>query len=385
METGFNFDDMRPYYDSEIPDAIARVCNNEEFLKVLPHIFPEADPKAIVEKVMQIKSADDFQQIVMTRFLGNLVENTSDGMTNNGMEALTNDKKYLFISNHRDIILDAALLNVQLIAKGIQTSQNAIGDNLCSKPWITDLMKINKSLIVNRSGTKREIFMSSQKMSAYIRSMITENKSSVWIAQREGRAKDSNDVMQESLLKMLNMSSENVKQGFMELNITPIAICYEYDACDFLKAKEFQQKRDNPEFKKSAQDDIINMNTGLRGYKGRIHYEVTKTISPLIDQLVNEDDDRQQVIEKVAKLIDGAIHKAYRFFPGNYVAYDERFGTDRFKDKYSTIEKNVFDNYLDEQINKIDIENKDEEFLRMKMLEMYSNTLVNNLASAGEL
>ena len=152
METEFNFDDMRPYYDSEIPDAIARVCNNEEFLKVLPHIFPEADPNVIVEKVMQIKSADDFQQIVMTRFLGNLVENTSDGMTNNGMDALTNDKKYLFISNHRDIILDAALLNVQLIAKGIQTSQNAIGDNLCSKPWITDLMKINKSLIVKEMG-----------------------------------------------------------------------------------------------------------------------------------------------------------------------------------------------------------------------------------------
>ncbi|MBO7627778.1 MAG: acyltransferase, partial [Paludibacteraceae bacterium] len=166
---------------------------------------------------------------------------------------------------------------------------------------------------------------------------------------------------------------------------TPIAICYEYDACDFLKAKEFQQKRDDPDFKKSAQDDIINMNTGLRGYKGRIHYEVTKTITPLIDQLVNDDDDRQQVIEKVAKLIDGAIHKAYRFFPGNYVAYDERFGTDRFKDKYSTIEKNTFDNYLEEQINKIDLENKDEEFLRSKMLEMYSNTLVNNLASVGEL
>lgn len=385
METEYNFDDMRPYYDSEIADAIERLCNNEEFLKVLPYIFPDADPLVIVEKVKQIKSADDFQKIIMTRFLGDVVDKTSDGMTNNGMDALTNDKKYLFVSNHRDIILDAALLNAQLIAKGIQTSENAIGDNLCAKPWITDLFKINKDFIVNRSGTKREIFMSSQKMSAYIRTRITENKSSVWIAQREGRAKDSNDVMQESLLKMLNMSSDNVKQGFIELNITPVAICYEYDACDYLKAKEFQQKRDNPDFKKSPQDDILNMNTGLRGYKGRIHYEVTKTISPLIDQIVNDEDDRQQVIEKVAKLIDGAIHKGYRFFPGNYVAYDERFGTDRFKDMYSTIEKNTFDNYIEEQINKIDLENKDEEFLRLKMLEMYSNTLVNHLASVGEL
>ena len=246
-------------------------------------------------------------------------------------------------------------------------------------------MKLNKSFIVKRSGTKREIFDSSRRLSAYIRTKVTSNDSSIWIAQREGRAKDSDDRMQESLLKMLTMSSDkDFKQGFLDLNIMPISISYEYDACDFLKAKEFQQKRDNPDFKKTAHDDVVNMRTGLTNYKGRIHYEIHDCISPEIDKEVSADASRADVLEIVAKIIDRGIHKGYHFYPGNYVAYDERFGGGRFENEYTQIEKNTFDEYIQGQIDRIDLENKDEDFLREKLLEMYSNPLVNNLEALAD-
>ena len=179
-------------------------------------------------------------------------------------------------------------------------------------------------------------------------------------------------------------SGKNMKQGFMELNITPVSISYEFDGCDYLKAKEFQQKRDNAEFKKSKADDILSMKTGILGYKGNVHYEVTECINDELDKLVSDDDNRATVIAAVQKLIDLHIHKNYRIYPINYVALDERNGNSLYADHYTAADKEKFDNYIAGQLAKIELENKDEDFLRAKLLEMYSNPLINYLAATAQ-
>ena len=381
MENEYNYEAIRPYNDEEVHEAFKRVVTEPELKSALAYLFPNKPLEELIHSLLSLRSVFDFQSKMVAPFFLNLAKRTSDGLDINGLEKLHSAEKYLFISNHRDIILDAALLNTLLVVHGIETSENAIGDNLCVKPWITEMMKLNKNFIVQRSGSKREIFEASKRLSAYIRRNIVKKRNSVWIAQREGRAKDANDRTQESLLKMLSMSADkNFKKSFIELNITPISISYEYDACDFLKAKEFQQKRDNPDYKKSKDDDLLNMKTGLTGYKGRIHYEVTGTINEELNKALNEDDDRAAVLEKTAKLIDCRIHKNYKLFPGNYVALDNLRGQSHFSGKmYSEEEKERFNGYIENQIQKIDLPEKDIPFLRGKLMEMYANPLINYL------
>ncbi|MCQ2219102.1 MAG: 1-acyl-sn-glycerol-3-phosphate acyltransferase [Paludibacteraceae bacterium] len=386
MVNDCNYDDIRPYRDSELKEGMKRAVASPELDKVLAFLFPNTNLEEYKQYLLSMNSVHEFQQKVIAKFLMDLVDKTGNGMEINGLEGLDRDKRYLYISNHRDIVLDAALLDTLMIYNGMHAAENAIGDNLCSRPWITEMMKLNRNFIVKRSGTKREIFDASRKLSSYIRENIENAVSSIWIAQREGRAKDSNDRTQESLLKMLSMSSgKDIKQGFVNLNITPVSISYEYDACDFLKAKEFQQKRDNPDFQKSKDDDVLSMQTGMMGYKGHIHYEVCEPLTYKLDAALTSDADRQTVIETVAEMIDKAIHSHYMLYPGNYVAYDEAEGTTKYLGvKYTEEQKATFDAYVAKQIAKIDLPNKDEAFLREKMLMMYSNLVRNYLKATEE-
>lgn len=386
MENEYDFDDIRPYRDSEVKDGMKRAVSSPDLDKVLAYLFPNTDLDEYKRFLLSMDSVHEFQQKVIATFLMDLVDKTGNGMEINGLGGLDKDKSYLYISNHRDIVLDAALLDTLMICNGMHAAENAIGDNLCSRPWITEMMKLNRNFIVKRSGTKREIFDASRKLSAYIRQNIEGAKSSVWIAQREGRAKDSNDRTQESLLKMLSMSSgKDIKKGFVDLNITPVSISYEYDACDFLKAKEFQQKRDNPDYQKSKDEDVVSMQTGMMGYKGHIHYEVCPPLNEKLDALLAQDVDRQTAIETLAALIDKEIHSHYMLYPGNYVAYDEAEGTEKYLNvKYTAEQKAEFDAYVAKQIAKIDLPNKDEAFLRDKMLMMYANLVRNYLKATEE-
>ncbi len=381
MENEYNYDAIRPYHDEEVHEAFKRVVTEPELQAVLTYLFPEKPLEELIRRLLSLQSVSDFQSGMVAPFFMDLTKKTSDGVDISGLEKLRPEEKYLFISNHRDILLDAALLNTLFVVHRMETSENAIGDNLCIKPWITEMMKLNKSFIVQRSGSRREIFEASKRLSSYIRRNIVEKRSSVWIAQREGRAKDANDRTQESLLKMLGMSAgRDLKKSFIELNIMPVSISYEYDACDFLKAKEFQQKRDNPEYRKSKDEDLLNMKTGLTGHKGRIHYEISDTINAELDRTLSEDDDRAAVLEKTAQLIDSRIHRNYRIFPGNYVALDNLRGQAGFLGKmYSEDEKSRFENYIENQIKKIEIPQKDIPFLRNKLTEMYANPLINHL------
>lgn len=382
MEMEYSFDTLRPYRDEEVRDAFLRVTKEPEFKTVMKYLFQDkAD--GMIEFFLTLNSVYDFQSKVIAPFLLDLSKKTMDSLTISGLDNLKGDKKYLIMSNHRDIVGDAAILNTLMITNGHDTAENAIGDNLCSRPWITEMMKLNKNFIVKRSGTKREIFEASKLLSSYIRKNIVEKSNSIWIAQREGRAKDANDRTQESLLKMFSMSSgSDLKQGFLELNILPVSISYEYDACDYLKAKEFQQKRDDANFKKSKEDDVLNMQVGLTGYKGRVHYEVMSDINDILQNEISDNDDRTAIVEKVAVVIDRCIHANYQIYPGNYVALDLLEGRDVCcSENYTAEEKERFVNYLNGQIDKIDLANKDTDFLKTKILEMYANPLKNYIVA----
>jgi hypothetical protein len=382
MEMEYSFDTLRPYRDEEVRDAFLRVTKEPEFKTVMKYLFQDkAD--GMIEFFLTLNSVYDFQSKVIAPFLLDLSKKTMDSLTISGLDNLKGDKKYLIMSNHRDIVGDAAILNTLMITNGHDTAENAIGDNLCSRPWITEMMKLNKNFIVKRSGTKREIFEASKLLSSYIRKNIVEKSNSIWIAQREGRAKDANDRTQESLLKMFSMSSgSDLKQGFLELNILPVSISYEYDACDYLKAKEFQQKRDDANFKKSKEDDVLNMQVGLTGYKGRVHYEVMSDINDILQNEISDNDDRTAIVEKVAVIIDRCIHANYQIYPGNYVALDLLEGRDVCcSENYTAEEKDRFVNYLNGQIDKIDLANKDTDFLKTKILEMYANPLKNYIVA----
>lgn len=377
-----NFDDIRPLNNDEVKDAIELLIANPDFERAFRYIQPDVVWKDFVEKMRAYKTKEDFKSNLAYEAVMTVARKTTFSLTISGRSRLPKDKKpCTFISNHRDIVLDASFLNVMLYDVGYGMTQVAIGDNLLIRPWIETLVRLNNSFIVKRGVSVRQMLDVSKNLSAYIRHTILDTKESIWIAQREGRAKDSDDRTQGSVLKMLNMSgSGDIVSNLMELNIFPVAISYEFDPCDYLKAKEFQQKRDDPDFVKTQRDDLLSMETGILNNKGRVHFTLT---SPINDRLAELDRtmEKNELIAAIASIIDKEIYKHYRFYPCNYVAYDLLTGTKRFSGNYGLKDKKEFEAYLQGQLDKIVLPGKDEAFLRTKMLEMYTNPLKNYLAN----
>ncbi|MBR5848689.1 MAG: 1-acyl-sn-glycerol-3-phosphate acyltransferase [Bacteroidaceae bacterium] len=374
--TPAEFDDIRPYSPEELPAIFEELIADEEFKEMMTRAFPQLSYEQISGAMRASKTNLEFQVALVKPFLYGLLDKLSKGLTlsYDNKEQLSNA---LYISNHRDIILDSAFLDILLVEEIKNTVEIAIGDNLLIRPWIKKLVRVNRSFIVQRSLTMRELLASSKRLSSYIRFAIADKKQPVWIAQREGRAKDSNDFTAESVLKMLAMHSPgDPMEALKALNIAPTAISYEFDPCDYLKAKEYQQKRDNPEHKKSPFDDLLNMQTGLFGYKGHIHYHVAKCINDDLDAL-DPNLGKGEKFAAAAQIIDRAIHSNYRFWPVNYYFYELLTGDTRFADKYTAEEKAALDAYLAGQLQKIDLPNRDEAFLRGKILEMYANPVKN--------
>lgn len=373
------YDDIRPFRDEELPEVISRLLQDPQFAAVLPYLLPDVPLDVLKTQLRQLKSISDFQVKVMHPIVRYVAKKTTDSLDLSGFKYLDKSHSYTFVSNHRDIVLDSAFLDILLIEKNIDTFEIAIGDNLLIYPWISDFVRINKSFLVKRGLPVRQQLGASLELSSYMHYTLSEKNQSIWIAQREGRAKDSNDHTQESVLKMLNLGgSGSVLENIASMNIVPVSISYEYDPCDYLKAKEMQQKRDDPDYKKNQQDDILNMRTGLTGYKGRVFYKVSPCISE--DLLKMEVGmHKNELFEKIAKLMDSRIHLNYHLYPGNYIAADLLDGVDRFSQSYSASEKESFTSYLKQQLDKIDLQNKDEDFLRKRMLEMYANPLKNKL------
>ena len=375
-----NFDEIRCYSNDQIPAALERLSNEKPFMKVLSTIYPLMPKEVLKQRLNSFTTNFDFQKNMVYPFLQYIEANLTKGIDLKGIEHINKQNPYLYISNHRDIILDSALLCAKLIQNDMDTVEIAIGDNLLVFPWIEDLVRVNKSFIVKRGLSARQVLESSQLLSAYITHTIQDKNQSIWLAQREGRAKDANDRTQESLLKMLNMGGKStIAENLSSLNICPLSISYEYDPCDFLKAKEFQQKRDNPDFKKAPQDDLLNMQTGVMGYKGKVVYTMNACINDDILNLGNAISNKNELYTAIAQLIDKHIYLGYTIFNVNKIAFDILDGAGRFEKEYTLIEKLDFEKYLEMQIEKIKIENRDDDFLMRKMLEMYANPLVNQL------
>lgn len=305
----------------------------------------------------------------------------TDGISLDHTAIPDKSKAYTYISNHRDIILDSGFLSVLLVDQGMDTVEIAIGDNLLIYPWIKKFVRVNKSFIVQRALTMRQMLESSARMSRYMHYTIGEKNQSIWIAQREGRAKDSNDRTQDSVLKMLAMGGEgDVVDRLMEMNIAPLAISYEYDPCDYLKAQEFQLKRDIEGYKKTMEDDLKNMQTGLFGYKGKVHFQTGACLNDLLST-VDRSLPKPELFTRISTWIDERIHGNYRLYPGNYVAHDLLTGKNDFESHYTLADKQRFEAYMEKQLGKIEIPDKDIPFLREKLLLMYANPLVNYLAA----
>lgn len=385
-KTPEKFDEIRPYDAHEVRAAIDSLLNDRQFQSILRGAAPFL-PKFLRTGLLRVflmgvKNSLDFQKRVMKPAVNYVINHCTTGARFSMRGKLPRDYNYTFISNHRDIVLDSAILDVMLIDNQFPTTcEIAIGDNLLIYPWITTLVRLNKAFTVRRSLTPREMFKSSILMSEYIHYAVNDKHENIWIAQREGRAKDSNDRTQESVLKMLAMGGQGDSHVdcLRDLNIVPLTISYEYDPCDYLKAAEFQLKRDNPSWRKSKKNDLDNMKIGIMGQKGRVVYEAAPCINEWIDDLSDLSDG--YIYEELAKRIDREIHRGYHLFPGNYIAYDLLEGRRTFSNQYTPDDEAVFAKYIAQQLAKIDIPEKDESFLREKMLAMYANPVRNKLAA----
>ena len=380
MKTPSIYDDIRPFDPEELPAAFERLLSDAQFQQVLGYLYPGVPLEAVKTKMMACKTNLEFQLAFCYGFLKDLMAKASKGFDMN-VEAVDVTKRYTFVSNHRDIVLDSALLDVLLYDAGFNTTcEIAIGDNLLSLPWVKDLVRLNKSFIVQRSLSPREFLMASKKMAEYMHYVVGEKNDNIWIAQREGRAKDSNDRTQPSILKMMAMGGEGSPvDRLRQLHIVPLAISYEYDPCDFLKAAEFQLRRDVPGWKKTALDDVNSMRTGIMGYKRGVHYHCAPCIDGFLDNL-SPDIPKTKVFDVIAEHIDKEIFRNYRLYPSNYIALDMLEGNEAHAGRYTADDKAAFEKYLQGQIARIDIPNKDEAFLRERMLTMYANPARNSLA-----
>lgn len=378
----YNFSDISPYDDSEFHSKMEQLVKEPGFLHAVKYTMPEEDVPDLIAELLKIDNKYDFQHKVMYPFLEMLAKTTTSGISLGGIKYYNPALNYVFITNHRDIVLDASFLNLAFIRRGIPTSEVAIGNNLLIFDWITDLVRLNKSFIVKRNTGLREGLEAAKKLSAYIRYSILEKHESIWIAQREGRAKDSSDHTQESLIKMLAISGEGpFVERLKEINLMPVSISYEYDPNDYLKAKEFLMRRRDPGFKKSQRDDLFSMETGLLQFKGKVHFQLTPRINTKLDQL-GDFRDNNTAAKYVGAVIDNAIHRSYEIFPINYVAFDMLHGSNRFARKYTKEQKEEVEEYFNRQLNKIDIPDvtdEEREYMLEMMLVMYSNPLKNKL------
>lgn len=382
MEVPQEFESMRSYNDSEVQGAIQSLLEDDRFRRTVLNRVMKGIPLWLIRLyTRRFKTINHFQLGVIYPFiLKKILRDSTDGFSHNFKLESKDREDYLFMSNHRDIVLDSAYLDYILLPKGKTSVEIGIGNNLLIYPWIETLVRLNRSFVVNRSASAAELIEASAKLSSYIRFVITQKQKPVWLAQREGRAKDSDDRTQKSVLKMLTMSGEgSLCERLASLHITPLTISYEYDPCDYLKAQEFQQKRDNPGFKKSKQDDLDNMKTGILGYKGHIHYQVSEPIDREI-ALLDESVPRNVFLDQVAAIVDRHIFKGYKIYPGNRIALDMLRGDNAQSKYYTPKEKQKFERYLDGQLKKITIPNPDWDYLRERILTMYANPLINQLS-----
>ena len=371
------FASIRPYAPDELPAVMDALFQDEAFVHILHKVMPEYPTDMLHHTLASCHSKVEVQRAAIFPFVMKVAKECTDGLTLCLPQDFDKQTPHTFITNHRDIVLDSAFLSALMLQNDFPTTVDiAIGDNLLIYPWIEKVVRLS-SFIVQRSLSMREMLRASQTMSRYMHFAISQKEENIWIAQREGRAKDSDDRTQDSILKMMAMGGEGtIIQRLKALNIVPTALSYEYDPCDYLKAQEFQQKRDNPDFRKSKADDLANMAGGIMGYKGRVHFQASACINPWLDTL-DASMPKTELFPLIAQHIDGQIHRGYRLYPINYVAADMLQQSSSRQAHYTADESAHVRQYLEQRIGMVQLEHPDHDFLLERLLTMYANPTFN--------
>jgi len=369
------FDAIRPYYDAEVNQAILSAINHPMMKALMNFAYENVDDSVWKEQLKRTHSIRDFQINFAYKAVKKVLEKSSDGLSTSGFEKLEPNTSYLFISNHRDIILDTSLLNVCLHEHGLVMTASAIGDNLVKKDFLKTLSKLNRNFLVQRGLPPRELLESSKLMSEYIGQLLLRENRSVWIAQREGRTKDGNDATHTGVLKMLAMASgeATMLDYFKKLKIVPVSISYEYDPTDALKMPQLMAEANAEKYIKDKNEDFITLLSGIIGQKKRIHIHVGEVLTNEIDTIASEFDNNNKQIQALAQVIDDAILQTYKLWPTNYIAYDLLFKTDQFKAFYTENEKSLFERRLEMRIDETNPQ------MVEGFLAMYANPVVNKM------
>lgn len=369
------FDAIRPFYDAEINEGIRSSINHPMMKALMNFTFPEMPDEVWKEQLLKTHSIRDFQCNFIYQSVQRVLAKSSDGLTTSGFEKLEKNTAYLFISNHRDIILDTSLLNASLFTHGLVMTASAIGDNLVKKSFLLTLSKLNRNFLVQRGLPPRELLQSSKLMSEYIGQLLLRENRSVWIAQREGRTKDGNDATHPGVLKMLAMGSdeENLMDYFKKIKVVPVSISYEYDPTDALKMPQLMAEANNEVYIKEKNEDFMTLLSGIMGQKKRIHIHIGDVLDRELDVIAVENDNSNKQIQSLAQAIDDSILSTYKLWPTNYIAYDILNKSNQFADFYTENEKQLFERRLEikiDQSNPVALEG---------FLNMYANPVVNKL------
>lgn len=369
-----NFDDLRPYHDDEINPAMQRIADNPLISKVADFLYPDVQIADLKNMLRNITTIREFQKQVMHHAINEIIKKSITNFSFNGFENLEKDKAYIFISNHRDILLDSALLQIALDENGFNTSEITFGSNLMVSDFVVDIGKSNKMFKVIRGGTPRDFYKNSLRLSQYIRHAITEKNESIWIAQRNGRTKDGNDKTDQGIIKMFAMSSDKVlNENILELNIAPMVISYEWETCDAAKLKELYVSR-TQKYVKAPGEDLNSILNGITQFKGNVHIEITQPLKD--EELVGlKNMDKHEMYNYITNLINTRIHTNYKFWKTNYIAFDiENNSTEYLNKKYTKSDLESFVDRMENTINKIEGNKSD---LKSIYLGIYSNPIKN--------
>ncbi|MBW7674327.1 1-acyl-sn-glycerol-3-phosphate acyltransferase [Chryseobacterium chendengshani] len=369
------FDDIRSFHDSEVNEALQSIARHPMMKALMNFTFPEVDESIWLKKFNDTHSIFDFQRNFISQTIRTILEKSSEGLTISGFDKLDKNTTYLFISNHRDIILDTSLLNLVLLESGLIMTSSAIGDNLVEKSFIHKLAKLNRNFLVQRGLPLRDQLKSSRLLSEYIFELLHQEKRSVWIAQREGRTKDGNDSTQQGVLKMIAMAAGNMSltDFFKKLKIVPLSISYEYDPTDVLKMPQLLAKHNDEVYVKDKDEDFATMISGVLGQKKRIHLHAGDVLNSQFDYLGPDCDNKNKQLQAIAQMIDASIIQNYQLWPTNYIAYDLLGQTNHFSEKYTDQEKQLFERRLEMRIDTSDV------ISMQSFLSMYANPVKNKM------
>jgi hypothetical protein len=362
---------IRPYKDEELPAAIERMLTSTGFIGSLINFVPDIPLNVLIRKIRRTKTCFDFQKDVFAKIILTFQERSIENFTVSGFDNINKDKAYLFVANHRDILMDSALMQVYLFSLGIRPCLSGIGDNLISEQIFTDVAKVCNMFTIMRSGTAREMVLNSKLVSDYIRHNLCKEGKSIWLAQRNGRTKDGIDKTQASVLKMLCMSARNkdIFTAIKELNIVPLTISYEFEPCDQLKARELAFTEKNKKYTKLQGEDYRSMRDGIFAYKGRVHLAFGEPLNNLIGESIDFQSDNEKY-QYLCSLIDRQMYKNYRLWPNNHIAYDMLHNVEQFQNYYSEFSKRDFVKHIKKQANVEDIS-----YFKMRqyLLQIYAN------------